>query len=57
MAADGRRYASPDAFTGKARVSAGVSTYSRILVSLPFRTVMEKTKWSSIALFVALTFP
>jgi hypothetical protein len=41
----------------EARASACVSTYSRMFVSLPFRTVMANTKWSSNVLFVALTFP
>jgi hypothetical protein len=40
-----------------ARASACVSTYSRMFVTLPFRTVMAKTQSSSNVLFVALTFP
>jgi hypothetical protein len=40
-----------------ARASASVSTYSRMFVNLPSRTVMAKTKWSSNVLFVALTLP
>lgn len=40
----------------EARANACVSTYSRMFVSLPLRTVMAKTKWSSNLLFVALTF-
>jgi hypothetical protein len=40
-----------------ARASACVSMYSRILVSLPSRTVMSKTHSSLNALFVALIFP
>ncbi len=31
----------------EARASACVSTYSRMFVTLPFRTVMAKTQWSS----------
>ena len=31
----------------EARASACVSIYSRMFVSLPFRTVMAKTQWSS----------
>ena len=31
--------------------------YSQIFVTLPFRTVMAKTQWSSNILFVALIFP
>src|SRR5271166_1268281 len=57
IAADGQRYAGPDAPICAARASACVSMYSRMFVSLPPRTVMAKTKWSSKALFVALTFP
>ena len=57
MAADGQRYASPDASICEARASACVSIYSRMFVSLPFRTVMAMTKWSSTVLFVALTLP
>ena len=41
----------------EARASACVSIYSRMFVSLPFRTVMSKTQWSSNVLFVALIFP
>ncbi len=41
----------------EARASACVSTYSRMFVTLPFRTVMSKTQWSSNVLFVALIFP
>jgi hypothetical protein len=36
MAADGQRYASPDASISEARARACVSIYSRIFVSLPF---------------------
>jgi hypothetical protein len=36
MAADGQRYASLDASICEARAKACVSTYSRMLVSLPF---------------------
>ena len=46
MAANGQRYASPDASICEARASACVSIYSRIFVTLPFRTVMAKThRW------------
>ena len=41
----------------EARASACVSIYSRMFVSLPFRTVMAKTQWSSNVLFVALILP
>jgi hypothetical protein len=41
----------------EARASACVSIYSRMFVSLPFRSVMAKTQSSSNVLFVALTFP
>ena len=41
----------------EARASACVSTYSRMFVSLPFRTVMAKTQSSSHVLFVAFDFP
>src|SRR3954454_24516216 len=41
----------------EARASACVSIYSRMLVSLPFRTVMAKIQSSSNVLFVALIFP
>src|SRR5258708_1926204 len=41
----------------EARASACVSTYSRMFVSLPFRTVMAKTQSSSNVLFVALILP
>ena len=57
MAADGQRYAGPDASICEARASACVSTYSRMLVSLPSRTVMAKIQSSSNVLFVALIFP
>src|ERR1700688_433364 len=57
MAADGQRYASPDASICEARASACVSIYSRIFVTLPFRTVMSKTQLSLNGLFVALIFP
>jgi hypothetical protein len=40
-----------------ARPSACVSTYSRMFVTLPFRTVMEKTQWSSNVLFADLMLP
>ncbi len=45
------------AAVSEARASACVSIYSRTFVSLPFRTVMAKTQWSSNFLFVALIFP
>ena len=57
MAAVGQRYAGPDASICEARASACVSTYSRMLVSLPSRTVMAKIQSSSNVLFVALIFP
>src|SRR5580704_8699227 len=41
----------------EARASACVSIYSRTFVSLPFRTVMANTQWSSNVLFVALILP
>src|ERR1700689_2128087 len=41
----------------EARASACVSMYSRMFVSLPFRTVMAKTQSSLKVLFVALIFP
>ena len=41
----------------EARAKACVSIYSRMLVSLPSRTVMAKTQSSSNVLFVALIFP
>lgn len=41
----------------EARASACVSTYSRMFVTFPFRTVMAKTQWSSNVLFVALILP
>src|SRR4249920_3679362 len=41
----------------EARASACVSIYSRMLASLPFRTVMAKTQRSSKVLFVALILP
>src|SRR3984957_8006585 len=41
----------------EARASACVSIYSRMFVSLPFRTVMAKAQWSSNVLFVALILP
>src|ERR1043166_6221471 len=41
----------------EARASACVSIYSRMFVSLPFRTVMAKTQWSSNVLFVAMILP
>jgi hypothetical protein len=47
MAADGQRYAGPDASTSAARAKACVSTYSRMLISLPSRTVMAKIQSSS----------
>src|ERR1700689_346183 len=40
-----------------ARASACVSTYSRMLVSLPSRTVMAKIQSSSNGLFLALALP
>ena len=42
------------ASVSEARASACVSMYSRIFVTLPFRTVMAKTQLSLNALFVAL---
>src|SRR3984957_11658144 len=45
------------AAVSEARASACVSIYSRMFVSLPFRTVMAKTQWSSNVLFVALILP
>jgi len=44
MAAHGQRYASPDASIWEAGASACVSMYSRMFDTLPFRTVIEKTK-------------
>ena len=41
----------------EARASACVSIYSRMLVTLPFRTVMAKTQSSSNVLFVAFDSP
>src|ERR1700680_3540562 len=41
----------------EARASASVSMYSRMFVTLPFRTVMAKTQSSSNVLFVNLTLP
>src|SRR6202051_323433 len=41
----------------EARASACVSTYSRIFVTLPLRTVMAKIQSSLNGLFVALIFP
>src|ERR1700730_5857842 len=43
--------------TSEARAKAWVSTYSRMLVSLPPRTVMAKIQSSTNVLFVALIFP
>ncbi len=57
MAAVCQRYAGPDASICEARASACVSTYSRMLVSLPSRTVMAKIQSSSNVLFVALIVP
>ena len=57
MAADGQRYASPDASICEARARACVSIYSRIFVTLRSRTVMSKTQSSLNDLFVALIFP
>jgi len=57
MAADGQRYASPDASISEARARAWVSMYSRMFVSLSFRTVMAKTQSSLNGLLVALIFP
>src|ERR1039457_410919 len=45
------------AAVAEARARACVSMYSRIFVSLPFRTVMSKTQSSLNGLFVALIFP
>jgi hypothetical protein len=42
-----QRYASPDASISEARAKAWVSMYSRMFVSLPFRTVMAKTQAQS----------
>lgn len=47
----------PDASVRAARVMACVSMYSRIVASLPPRTVMASTQRSSNGLFVALIFP
>lgn len=44
MAADGQRYPSPEASISEARAKACVSMYSRIFVTLPFRTVTAKTQ-------------
>src|SRR5471030_2226640 len=41
----------------EARASASVLIYSRMFVSLPFRTVMSKTQSSLNGLSVALIFP
>ena len=41
----------------EAFAKACVSMYSRIFISLPFRTVMSKTQSSLNVLFVALIFP
>ena len=57
MAADGQRYASLDASMCEDRARAWVSMYSRIFVTLPFRTVMAMTQSSLNVLFVALIFP
>ena len=57
MAADGQRYASPDASISEAHAKAWGSMYSRMFVSLPFRTVMAKTQSSLNGLLVALIFP
>src|SRR5258708_11166115 len=57
MAADGERYAGRDESLWEARARACVSIYSRIFVTLPFRTVMAKTQSSLNGLFVALIFP
>ena len=57
MAAEGQRYAGPDACICEARASACVSTYSRMLVNLPSRIVMAKIQSSTNVLFVALIFP
>ena len=45
------------AAVSEARASACVSIYSRMFVSLPFRTVMAKTQSSLNGLLVALIFP
>ena len=45
------------AAVSEARASACVSIYSRIFVTLPFRTVMAKTQSSMNVLFVAFDFP
>ena len=47
----------PDASICEARASACVSTYSRMFVTLLFRTVMAKTQRSWNVLFVALILP
>lgn len=57
MTADGQRYAGPGSPICEARASACVSTYSRILVSLPSRIVIAKIQSSSNVLSVALIFP
>src|SRR6202453_1775542 len=57
MAADGQRYANPDASICEARARACVSIYSRIFVTLRSRMVMSKTQSSLNDLFVALIFP
>jgi hypothetical protein len=58
---DGRRWPAlrqpADVSICEARASACVSMYSRMLVSLPSRTVMAKIQSSSNVLFVALIFP
>ena len=45
------------AVISEARASASVSIYSRMFVTLPFRTVMAKAQRSSNVLFVALILP
>src|SRR6202795_3576341 len=45
------------AAVSEARARAWGSMYSRIFVTLPFRTVMAKTQSSLNAVFVALIFP
>src|SRR3546814_2779646 len=56
MGADGQRQADQDAIC-EARASACVSMYSRMLASLPSRTVMAKIQLSSNDLPVALILP
>jgi hypothetical protein len=48
MPAGGQRYASPDASICEARASACVSTYSRIFVTLPFRSLLKQIRQSRV---------